>query len=113
MATATPQQFAQTQPSVTSAVTLFTNGASQRTIVRQMSIVNTHATSPALISIFHDDDGSTYGPATEIFRETLAPGASRILENQQIGMDGSTDNIGVQTDVINAVTFTAWGVVVA
>ena len=66
----------------------------------------------ATYRIFHDDNGTTYDETTALFWDvTLTADSSDILE-MKVSMDDSSGNLAVRTDTANAITFTAYGVVI-
>jgi hypothetical protein len=108
---ASGSQLAQSRPSGTSAVSVFT--ASMVTEVTKIVIANTTG-SAADAYIFHDDDGSTFDQSTALIYNKSVPANDYItLEAGAIGgglfvSDGG--EIGVQTDTGSALTFTLYGI---
>lgn len=104
-------QVAQSRPSGTSAVSVYT--ASIRTEITLIVVCNTTGTA-ADFSIFHDDDGSTFDQTTALhYAESLAANTSTRIEFASPGsglMVSVGGQIGVQTGTADALTFTVYGV---
>lgn len=105
------EQVAQIRPSGTTAVSAFT--ALLRTEITLIAVCNTTG-SPANMSIFHDDDGSTFDQTTALhYAQAVAANTTTYIKPESIGAGLSMNKdgqIGVQTSVSNALTFTIYGV---
>lgn len=105
------QQLGQLRPANTSAASLYSPGSSETAIVYSIVVCNTSG-ADATYRIFHDDNGTTYDETTALFWDvTLTADSSDILE-MKVSMDDSSGNLAVRTDTANAITFTAYGVVI-
>ncbi len=109
---ASGSQLAQSRPSGTSAVTLFT--ATLRTEITALVIANTTGTA-ATYSIYHDNAGTTYSEATALaFSVSLAANTSVVLFQSQGEGCGLTlsksGTLGIKSGTGNALTFTLYGV---
>lgn len=104
-------QIAQSRPSGTSAVSIYT--ASMVTEVTRVVICNTTA-SAADFSLYHDDDGSTFDQTSALHYTQVVPPFSTVsIGAGSVGgglMVTANGQIGVQTSTANALTFTLYGV---
>jgi hypothetical protein len=102
------KQLAQTQLSGTSAVSLYTPASGKKAILTHLFIAVYDQDSK--ISVYHDDDGTTYDDTTAIIREVKIKKAQNVVS---LPLDfiplANGGNIGVQTDKSNDVTFTLYG----
>ena len=110
---AAAELVAQTRPSGTAAVNALTAGelALELTLI---VVCNTSA-SPADFSIFHDDaGGSTYDQTTALYyAQQLAANTSLRIPAEMFGAGVTLKTggqIGVQSSVANALTFSMYGV---
>lgn len=112
-------QLAQVQPSGTAAVLGYSNpavasgGRGLNAEVTLIVVCNTTA-SPVNFSIFHDKDGTTYDQSTALYyAKALAANDTLLIPfhapNAGLAVR-SGGNIGVQSSVANALTFTLYGV---
>lgn len=108
------RQLAQLEPSVTTAVSLFSPSGHYEYSVDLILAANTSG-AKVDVTIYHDVTGSTFDDTTTVLStqtlnsgETLdfTPGDGFGLSDYR--QDG---NVGVKTSVANAVTFTAYGTV--
>ena len=100
------RQVAQSTPSATAAASLYTPGDGVQSVVKRVYICN-HSAGSAAWGMFHDDDGTTYTTATQLFKDqTLVAGSTLVLEDD-LYLD-SSGNLAVETDVEGAITFTAY-----
>lgn len=104
-------QVAQSRPSGTSAVSAYT--ASLRTEISLVNVCNT-TSSPANFSLYHDDDGSTFDETSALHYAQLVPANTTVrIEFNAAGgglMVSEDGQIGVQTSVANALTFSIYGI---
>ena len=111
MTFASGSQLAQSRPSGTSAVSVFT--ATIATEITRIVISNTTG-SAANASLFHDDDGSTFDQTTALMYAVSIPANSTTMIES--GGAGSgfhvkpSGQIGVQTGTGSALTFTLYGI---
>lgn len=102
-------QLAQVRPAVTTPVALL--DAPAKVEVTRIFICNTTG-SAVDVSLFHDDDGSTYDQSTAlIYQDSLAANESRIIDLEidagiVVDIAGS---LGCQVGTANAVNFTVYG----
>lgn len=106
------KQLGQARPGSTSAVSLYSPGASTTGILKNLIICNT-TTALANMRVFMDDDGSTYDETTAIFWDVQIDANSTIQIDLHAGMNDAAGNIAVRTDVADALTFTLYGVEVS
>lgn len=104
-------QIAQSRPSGISAESAFT--ATTKTEVTLIVVTNTSGAA-AKATIYHDDDGSTFDESTALHWQTDIPAGTTLrIEGDSIGAGfvvAVGGQIGIQTDVANALTFTLYGV---
>lgn len=109
---ASGQLLAQSRPSGTSAVTVFT-GPAARTDLTQVIITNTTG-SAATFSLYHDDDGTTYDQTTALVYACSISGNTTVIigsEGAGLGIQLSPGgSIGIQSGTSNACTFSIYGV---
>ena len=108
---ASGSQLAQSRPSGTSAVSVFT--ADMVTEITLIVVCNTTG-SAAAFSIFHDDDGSTFDQTTALhYTQTIAANDTVYITSDAVGAGlfvAINGQIGVQTDTSNALTFSIYGI---
>lgn len=104
----TSKQLGQLTPANTTAVSIYSPGASTQTIGMMMWVCNNSATLRKF-SIYQDDTGSVVGDAKALFRDTEI--AARTTQVHPVGpMNDATGNISVDTDDnTSALTFTLNG----
>lgn len=112
MSFASGSQLAQSRPSGTTAVTLFT--ATLRSEITSLVIANTTAVA-ATYSIYHDNAGSTYTEATALaFGVSLAANTSVVVFPSPAEGCGLTlsksGTIGIKSGTASALTFSLYGV---
>lgn len=105
-------QLAQNRPTVTTSLAAFT-GVLPVTEITRIVVCNTSVGS-ANFSLFHDDDGTSYGAGTALYwANALAAGATQVIDFQAAGGGLSIKvggTLGIQTSVASALTFTIYGV---
>lgn len=108
---ASGSQLAQSRPSGTTAVSAFT--ALMPTEITRIIVCNTTGTA-ANMSIYHDDDGSTFDATTALYESKSVPANDSIeIKAESIGaglMMAKNGQIGVKTGTANALTFTIYGI---
>ena len=107
---ASGQQIAQSRPSDTSAVSVYT--ASILTEITKIVICNTTG-SGATFRIFHDDDGSTFDQTTALYYDTaIGANATTVIDAQPNSglMVRNGGQIAVRSGTGNALNFTLYGV---
>lgn len=102
------KQLGQLRPANTSAASVYSPGAGVTAIVKTITICNT-TNAPAELSIFLDDDGTDYDEDTALFFENQLAAKSTMIIEGFWAMNNSAGNLGVQTSVANALTFTVCG----
>lgn len=101
-------QLAQARENSTSAVSIYQCNDGE-TVQVFLKIANVSA-SPALLRIFHDDDGTTYDQSTALIYDLkIMPG--ELLEVDHIFVNDSSGNVAYRSSVANALTATVYGVV--
>ncbi len=102
------KQLGQSRPANTTAVSIYSPGASTETVIHNIVVSNTSASSAAY-RICVDDNGTTYDETTAMFWDvSLGANSTDILE-LKICMNNSTGNLSVRTDTASALTFTVNG----
>lgn len=102
----TYSQLAQFRENSTSAVAVYSPGAGESAFIF-LKVANVAAVN-ATVSVFHDDNGSTFDENTALcYNLLLRPG--EILEMCDIFMNDTTGYIGYQSSVANALTITIYG----
>lgn len=103
-------QLAQTRPSGVSAVTAF-SANELRAEITLIFVTNTTGTA-ADMSIYHDDDGTTYNADSALYETVSVAANSTTRIAFEVGsgiMVGRSGNIGVKTGTANALNFTFYG----
>jgi len=104
----TLKQLAQSRPSDTNAVSIYSPGADTESIIKSIVVCNTTGLA-VTYRIFHDDDGTTYDESTALFFDvSLAANSTDTLE-LNLTMNDSSGNIAVRTGTANGLTFTVYG----
>jgi len=108
---ASASQLAQSRPSGTSAVTLYT--ATMRTEITSLIVANTSNAS-AHYSVYHDDDGTSYAQGTAlVYEASLNANTSTVLYagNSPGGITVQAGgSIGVKSGTASAITYSIYGV---
>ena len=108
---ASGSQLAQSRPAGTTAVNAFT--ATLLTEITRIVVCNTTGTAAAM-SIYHDDDGSTFDATSALYESTsIAANESVEIKAESIGgglMVAADGQIGVKTGTASALTFTIYGI---
>ncbi|MCZ6702554.1 MAG: hypothetical protein O6940_05880 [Ignavibacteria bacterium] len=106
------KQLGQLRPANTTAVSIYSAPTRLiNAIVKSIFISNT-TPDTALFRLFYDEDGTTFDETTSLFwdieilkNETLVLG-----QEDFIGINLNTGNLGVRTSIANALTFTVFGI---
>ena len=106
------KQLGQARPANTTAASIYSPPASTTGIIKNIVICNTSAAA-AKMRIFLDDDGTTYDETTALFWDVQIDIESSIQLDVHQGMNNSSGNLAVRTDVADALTFTVHGVEVS
>jgi hypothetical protein len=101
-------QLGQYRENSTNPVSIYSPDAGQ-TAQLFLKIANVSG-SPALVRLFHDENGTTYDQSTALIYDLkIMPG--EILEVDHIFINDSTGNVAYRSSVANALTATVYGVV--
>jgi len=104
------RQLGQLRPASTVAASVFTPAVAAPYTVSLINICNV-STADVVVSVFHDVDGVTYDQSTAIlYTHTLSAGGMLQIEGN-IADYRAAGNIGVQSSVANAATFTVYGTI--
>ena len=108
------RQLAQSRPSGTSAVSIYSPGAFYIAQINYIVIANTTG-STAYFSLFHDEDGTTYNETTTVAWQidiaTQASNVATIATTAGLWMNGANGgNFAVLTETGSALTFTLYGI---
>jgi len=112
------KELGQTRPSSIDAVSIFTPVNPQITALIKTIVVCNTSNASAKYSIYFDKDGTSYGKANALFFEQQISAKKTILiefVGDGIALPGSSDtdslgNLAVQTDTIDAITFSVFGI---
>jgi len=102
------KQLGQLRPANTTAVSIYSPGASTETIIKSITVTNVSG-SDAKYRIFHDDDGTTYDEDTSLFWDVLLFKETAHVLEINVMMDDATGNLAVRTDTADAINFTCYG----
>lgn len=102
------KQLGQARDNDTSAHSIYSPASGVQATVRLIEICNTTGTA-ANISIFHDDNGTTYDQSTSLMYQQSIPANTTIQKTGQYGMDDPTGNFAYQQGTANAITVTIYG----
>lgn len=101
-------QLAQVRAATTANTDLYQSGPAE-TVQIFIKICNT-TSAPALVRVFHDQNGTTYDETTALVWDMkILPGA--LLELDHIFFNNAAGHIAYRTSVANALTATVYGVV--
>ena len=101
--------LAQTQISGTTAVSLYTPPSGKKAVLTQLFIAIYD--NDVIISVYHDDDGTTYNDTTALIREVKVEKEKNILSLPlQFIPLANGGNFAVQIDKASDVTFTLYGI---
>ncbi len=98
----------QARPSSTTATSLYSPAANISTIIRTIFVCNV-TISVVKFRIFVHDSGSVFDEDTALFWDVTLAGNTTIELNTVICMNDANGNLGVKTNIANALTFTAFG----
>lgn len=104
----TEKPLGQVRPSDTTAVSIYSPGASVVGTVKSIEICNT-SSGDADYRIFLDADGTTYDEGTALRWDITVPVKGAKSFNVWWPLNNSSGNIAVRTSVANALTFTFLG----
>lgn len=98
----------QVRPSGTAAVSLYAPPADTDTIVSMIKCCNVSGAT-ASVSVYLDDDGSTFDASTALHFEVELFAGETLEVTGTITLNNPSGNIGVQSSVASAITFTVFG----
>ncbi len=101
------RQLAQSRPSSTAIVSIYSPGDGIEATVKRVVVCNTSA-GAAAASFYHDDDGTTYDESTQLYKNRTITASTTWVFATLWHVD-SSGNIAVKTDVNSALTFTLYG----
>ena len=101
-------QLGQARPADTGTATLF-NPVTLDYTMRSLVICNTSTDGTVSARVFHDDDGLTYDETTALAWDIPVGSNSVVNLELSVYLSDATGNIGVRSNVANALTFTAYG----
>ena len=94
----------------TTETSIYSPAASTETEIQQFNICNTTA-GAVTVSIFKDNDGTTYDTTTALVYNASIPGGSfLVLDNQRCNMNNSAGNIAIKASANNSITVTLDGI---
>lgn len=97
---------ATTTTTETAVATLTPTAATKRNTIKYLFLKN-NSGSPSVFTIYHNDSGTTYNNANELFSESLAAGASMRIP-LRISVSNTNSNVAVKSSVAG-VTATFYG----
>jgi acetyltransferase-like isoleucine patch superfamily enzyme len=106
----TYQQLGQARENSTNAVSVYSPGASEEVIIKQIIVANTSGAA-ATVRMFHDNDGTTYDESTTVGWDVTIPANSVWDRGVTICMNNAAGNFAYRSSVANALTITIYGVV--
>lgn len=102
------KQIAQVRPPATAAVSAYSPAPGVTGIVKSVTVCNTGGVT-AKFSIFLDDDSSTFDESTALYFEATLQSKQTFEREVFWPMNNPSGNLGVQSSVANAMTFTFHG----
>jgi len=110
MATIQEQLLGQAQVSGTAA-SVYTPSTDETAVIKNVTIANV-TTSVSAYSLYLDNDGTTYGDATALFKNIpIAAGETHIL-SVYWPMDRSDGNLGASCTTTNDCTISVFGLII-
>ena len=107
------KQLAQLRPPNTAAMTAVSKPAKSTLLIKSIFVANT-TNAVANVSIFLDQNGTTYNQTTALLYNVAVSAYSTVVLDYNhggvpIGADKTAGSLGVQIDVANAITFSIFG----
>lgn len=102
------KQLGQARENSTSAVSVYSPAASTTAVIKNIIVTNTSAGS-ADLSVFVDDDGTTYDESTAIMWQNSISSGETVTIDSFVAMDNENGNLAYQSSVANALTITVFG----
>ena len=90
------------------ATSIYGGPSSGLAIIKQI-VVSNHESAAGTISIWHDDDGTTYNDTTNLCEDVPVPGNYPLIWDVFWPID-SAGNIAVKADAASKMTITLYGV---
>jgi len=106
------RQLAQSRPSGTSAVSLFTQNYDDPVEIGTLHICNVTGSS-VNVSVFHDIDGSTFDQTTALIYQYPLAANGWLDIDDLVGEWDNSGNIGIQVSIADAANFTLYGTAVS
>jgi hypothetical protein len=100
-------QVAQARENSTNAVSVFSPSSGETHQLR-IKVANTSGAS-ARVSIYHDNDGTTYDETTVLVWQAYVSDG-QVFELNDIFMSDSSGNLAYQSSVANALTITVYSI---
>ena len=101
-------QLAQLRYNATTPISIYQCGVGE-TVQIFAKVANVSA-APALLSIYHDHNGSTYDQSTAlVYQMKMSPGD--LFELDHVFINNPSGNLAYQSSVANALIITVYGVV--
>ena len=102
------KQLGQARENGTSAVSVYSPGASTTGIIKTIILANTSGAA-ATFRLFVKDDSTTYDESTAIAWDVSIPADTMIEIDTFISMDDAGGNFAYRSSVANAITITLFG----
>lgn len=102
------KQIGQARENSTSAISVYSPGASTTAIIKSIMLANTSG-ADATFRLFCDDDGTTYDEATALAWDVDLFADQIITIDCFIAMHNSSGNFAYRSSVANAITITLFG----
>lgn len=104
------KQIAQTQLGTTDATSLIQAASGQEICIKSVRVANTSAGNVA-VTLYHDDDGSTYNDTTTVLPQTTIPALKILTDGGDMTyfLNNTSGNFAAKASVIDALTITLYG----
>ena len=93
----------------TSPVSIYNPGASTESVIKQITVCNT-STNIVTVSIYRDDDGTTYDTTTAVNYQQSVPAKSTVHFDVYYCMNDSSGNIAIEAGASSSLTITLDGI---
>jgi len=93
----------------TTATSIYSPAASTETVIKQITVCNT-SNSIVKLSLFKDDDGTTYDTTTAVKYEQDVPAKSTELWDVYFCMNNSAGNFAIEAGASGSLTVTLDGI---
>lgn len=91
------------------AVSIYSPGASTEAVIKVITVCNV-TNNIVTVSIYRDDDGTTYDITTAVNYQQPVPAKSTAYFNVYYCMNNSNGNIAIQAGATNSLTITLDGI---